>query len=110
MTSLDKVLSFLGFKNGLIGAVQFTPWSILLIVTESQFLAYSNKYIRYNAKMKFLEKRTQDSIDVHLCFDTKPRIDVTFRIINYLPNFFSKLSELFPIAEIYIQEIEIISK
>jgi hypothetical protein len=103
-------MSFLGFKNNLIGAIQFTPWSILLIVTENQFLTNSNIFKRYNAKMKFLEKRTQDCIDIHLCFDIQTRIDVTFRIMNYLPNFFSKISELFPIAEIYIQEIENISK
>ncbi|MFX0051402.1 MAG: hypothetical protein ACFFAJ_00050 [Candidatus Hodarchaeota archaeon] len=106
MTSLDQIISFLEIKKDLIGAIQATPWSILLIVTEDQFLKYSNFFKRYNANMKFLEKRNNNILDIHLSFDIQPRIDVTFRVVDYLPNFFLRIKELFPTAEIFVQEIK----
>ncbi|MFX0174103.1 MAG: hypothetical protein ACFE9L_19655 [Candidatus Hodarchaeota archaeon] len=106
MTSLDKIISFLEIEKDLIGAIQTTPWSIILIVTEDQFLKYSKFLTRHNAKMKFIEKRNKDIIDIHLYFDIQPKIQVTFRVVDYLHNFFLKIKEILPLAEIFVQEIE----
>jgi hypothetical protein len=106
LTSLDRIISFLEIKKDFIGAIQSTPWSIILIVTESQFLKYSKSFTRYNVKMKFLEKRNKDILDIHLSFDVQPRIQVTFRVVDYLHNLLLRIKEIFPIAEIFIQEIE----
>ncbi len=104
MTSLNNFL-FLINSIDIISITQVTPQKLNLIVKETSFWEILDILNGENFDFKFLEKR-ESSIDFHFLVNVKKTsLEVTFRIIEYDPNFFSKIEREFPSSRIYLLEL-----
>ncbi len=106
MTSLDTLISILETNCEFIAAIQNTPQNILFVVTSENFWQSLHVLNKYDVKLRFLEER-QPSLDIHLSLSIQDVLfEVTFRIVNYSPIFFSEVVKYFPHSAVFIQEIE----
>ncbi len=106
MTSLDELMSILKPNCSPMTAIHITPQKILLVVSIKEFWNCLQVFNKNNVRFRFLEKRKLD-LDVHLSFSIqKSPLEVTLRVIDYSSSFTQELTEKFPPAAIFIQEIE----
>jgi hypothetical protein len=105
VTRIDDIVSLFGSKAFSFGAIQFTPWNILLTLSEEKFWEFLNLANSFTPKMKFLERRSDDFIDLHFIFQNFPShpLDITFRLISPSPEFLNTLRENYPFIEIFLR-------
>lgn len=107
MTRIDEILSIFGSKEPLIGAIQFTPWNVLLTISEEKFWEFMKLSDSFSPKMKFLEKRNEEYIDIHYLYEKFPKspLDITFRLSSPSSEFLDSLREKYPFINIFLMEI-----
>ncbi len=106
MTRIDDIFSLIGSKTPFFGAIQYTPWNILLTITEEKFWKFLDLTSSFNPKIKFIEKRSEDYVDIHYFFQNLPEkpLDITFRLSTPSSEFFNSLRENYLFIEIFLRE------
>ncbi len=106
MTILDEISSYLKIQEKLIDALQITPTYIRLILFEKEFVSYKSILNQYQLRLRFIEKRLFNALDLHLYiyYDNNP-LELTLRILNPTSITYKAIEEIFPSTKVFIDEI-----
>lgn len=106
MTLLDQVLSLCPLSGRPLSAYQASPFHVVLLFKETQFVNFVEIFPKFSVITDFAESRAMESLDIHVEFDLDGiRSCVTCRIENPGSTFFQWIETNFPSLMVFIHEI-----
>jgi len=105
LTTLDSFLKILPHDIHLISGHQKTSSSLYLSYSDEDFLKLVNFFPEDQIVFRFLEKTPKNEFLIHLAFlKGKLSLQLTIEVKNHSQEFGVKLSEIFSVAKIYLNE------